>query len=78
MARSGDVIDLGGDAGPEAAAAVAAVIRQVLTEERIAAAEPPSRPMLSPWVRSGLGFSPVFQDPWLPEPRRVASPDEEQ
>lgn len=78
MPQLGDIIDLGGETGPEVAAAIAAVIRRVLGEERTAAAEPPPRPILSPWVRSGLGMSPVFQDPWLPEPGRSAVADDEE
>lgn len=46
------IIDISGGAGPAEAAAIAAVIARLFTEEVLAAARPPETPRQSAWVES--------------------------
>ena len=70
-------MEIHGTPTPEEAAAIAALIRRVLAEEKSAAAVPPAKPQLSPWVKSGLQFSAAFQDPWLPDPAQKIQVEED-
>lgn len=74
MTGSGSTIEIRGGADPYVAAAITAVINQVLDEEAAARARPPRPNVPSAWVRSaspqpfGRFVPPVLPDPGLNEP----------